>query len=308
MKPLFKVAKDLGKDVEGDFVAVEKKKEHIKFDTGLHTSIIKIENEVIKHLELKNSSLINKMFENLDIRQGYIMCNEGVLYDVHIAFFLTKHKPTPTFAKATIKGKNRVQSITGFFLPIYNPKNSKYEIVPHLHIVFTNIRTGKIFSGHLVDAPTGELKIKIISLAGKSLKRDVDPNTGLMYLRAYPLEDFIPKSRDTVLFAYGPNENFPSKIIKHLKKFGVKRAEIIFAVGTLTSACLFDYNSNNSIMVKPKDGLELAQTKGEILFKEYSSEYEINVHLTDKYGCQYKGLLGHGRVKELVEGLLRVEV
>lgn len=308
MKPLFRVIKYLGKDVEGDFVAVEKKKEHIKFDTGLHTSIIKIENEVVKRLDFGNSSLMSKMFENLDIRQGYITCSEGVLYDVHIAFFLTKHKPTPTFAKATIKGKNQVQSITGFFLPIYNPKNSKYELVPHLHIVFTNIETGKIFSGHLVDTPTGELKVKIFPLTGKSLKRDVDPNTGLMYLRAYPVEDFIPKSGDAVLFAYGPNENFPSKIIKRLKKFGIKRAEIIFAVGTLTSTCLFDSNSNNSIMVRPKDGLELAQTKGEILFKEYSSRYKINVHLTDIYGCQYKGLLGYGRVKELVEGLLKVEM
>ncbi|MCX8189450.1 MAG: hypothetical protein N3F64_07030 [Nitrososphaeria archaeon] len=309
MEPLFKVVKDLGKDVEGDFVAVEKKKKYIKFDTGLHTSIIKMGKEIVRDLDFEDSSLIDEMFGNMNVEQGYILCNEGILNDVCIAFFLTKHKPTPTFAKATIKGTNQIQSITGFFLPIYNSKNLKYDIVPHLHIVFTNIGTRRIFSGHLVDAPAGKLKIKIVPLTGKSLKRDVDPNTGLMYLRTYPIEDFSPKSGDTILFACGPKENFPLKLFKHISKFKVKRADIIFAVGTLTSACIIDSNNSNyGIMVRPKEGLELAQTQGEILFKDYSNEYKINVHLTDMYGNQYKGLLVHGIVKELVEGLLKVEV
>ncbi len=306
MKPLFNVIKDLGKEIEGDFITVEKKEEHIKFDTGLHTSIIKVEKEIIRHLNFKDNSLTNKIFENLDVRQGYILCDGGLLYDVCIAFFLTKHKPTPTFAKATVKGANQVQSITGFFLPIYDSKNLRYNIVSHLHIVFTNIGSGQTFSGHLVDAPAGKLKVKIVPISGKSLKRDVDPNTGLMYLRAHPVGDFSPKSGDTILFACGPKEIFPLKLIKHFNKFNVKRAKIIFAVGTLTSACIL--NSNNSIMIKPKEGLELARTQGEILLKEYFNEYKINVHLTDRCGIQHKGLLAYGRVKELVEGLLKVEV
>lgn len=122
MKPLFNVAKGLGKGIEGDFITVERKEEHTEFDTGLHTSIIKVEKEIIRRLNFKDDSLMNKMFEKVNIRQGYILCDNGLLYDICITFFLIKHKPTPTFVKATIKGVTQVQSITGFSLPIYDTK------------------------------------------------------------------------------------------------------------------------------------------------------------------------------------------
>lgn len=305
MKPLFKILEDKGKEVEGDFALVEKKQAHIEFDTGLHVSVIGRAKELIKEFDFEQGSLTSNLFSNLNFRQGYILCEEGTLFDVCFAFFLTKHKPLPTFAKALAIGKNIVKNISGFFLPVYNVKSLDYDIVPHLHIVFENVESGRIFSGHLIDASAGHLKVKMVPLTGKMLKRDVDPNTGLMYLRTYPAGDFNPKSGDTILFAFGPREKFPTKLFKLLSKYGISKARIVFAVGTLTMACLSEFSGE--IIVRPREGLELAHTQGEVMFKEGSSKQKMIVHLTDRYGKQYKGMLSHGRVKELVEGLIEIE-
>jgi predicted DNA-binding protein with PD1-like motif len=305
LKPLFKVLEDKGKEVEGDFMLVEKKGNRIEFDTGLHESVIGSAKELIKEINFEQGSLTSNLFDNLDFMQGYILCEEGILFDVRFAFFLTKHKPLPTFAKAFAKGKNIVKNISGFFLPVYNVKSLNYDIVPHLHIVFENVESGKVFSGHLIDASAGRLKVKMVPLTGKTLKRDVDPNTGLMYLRTYPAGDFNPKSGDTILFAFGPREKFPTKLFKLLSKYDISKARIVFAVGTLTSAYLS--GSSGEIIVRPREGLELAYTQGEVMFKEGSFNHKMIVHLTDRYGKQYKGMLSHGRVKELVEGLIKVE-
>ncbi|MBC7091624.1 MAG: hypothetical protein H5T50_06940 [Nitrososphaeria archaeon] len=305
MKPIFKVLEDKGREVEGDFVAVEKKQGHIEFDTGLHVSIIGRGKELFKEVDFEQGSLAQNLFDNLGFGQGYMLCEEGTLFDICFAFFLTKNKPLPTFAKAIAKGKNLVKSISGFFLPVYNVKSLKYDIVPHLHIIFKNVESGGIFSGHLIDASSGHLKAKIVPLMGKTLKRDVDPNTGLMYLRTYPVGDFSPKSGDIILFAFGPREKFPTKLFKLLSKYCIWKARIVFAVGTLTSAYLNE--SSGIIVARPREGLELAHTKGEAIFKEDSFKHRIIVHLTDRYGKQYNGMLSHGRVKELVEGLIEVE-
>lgn len=306
LKPLFRVVKDAGREVEGDFVIVEKKETPVEFDTGLHVSVIEKDKEISREVNFKQGSLISNLFDNLDFGQGYILSDEGILFDVCFAFFLTKHKPLPTFAKAIAKGKNIIQNISGFFLPVYDVKSLKYDIIPHLHIIFKNVESGKIFSGHLIDASAGKLKVRMFPLKGKSLKRDVDPNTGLMYLRTYPVKDFNPKSGDTILFAFGPKENFPIKLLKHLSQYKIKRAKIIFAVGTLTSAQMII--SGNKFIIRPREGLELAQTQGEIFLKGDSFYHKIIAHLTDRYGNQYKGLLLYGKVKELVEGLLEVEI
>jgi predicted DNA-binding protein with PD1-like motif len=309
LKFLFKIAKERGKDVEGDFIALSKKKEHVEFDTSLHTSTLTKGREVIFHLKPKDGPLMAKLgtfLEENKLHQGYITCDNGILNDMKCAFFLTKHKPSPTFGKAYFAGENKITSISGFFLIIPSSKEDKrfFKTVPHLHVVFQNTRTRKTFSGHLDDAESGNIELKIMPLSGKTMRRETDPNTGGMYLRAEKREDFKPKVGDTILFAFGPEEDFPNTLFKRMSSYQIRKAKYSFAIGTLWSIRLEGYEKKSNIT--PKDGLELSLTSGEVSFEKGKYSHNTNVQLTDRFGRQYEGQLVSGKVKDILEGAIEV--
>ena len=309
LKLLFRIAKEKGKEIEGDFVSVFKKKDHIEFNTGLHTAFLLKGKEVIFQFTPKDGSLMKKLeifLRKNRLTQGYITCNSGTLSDMRCAFFLTKNKPSPTFSKAFFKGKNKIISISGFFLMIPTIKDGRpiSKVVPHVHVVFQNNITAKIFSGHLEDAQSGDIKLKIIPLSGKLMKRETDPNTGGMYLRTDKKEDDKPTVGETMLFAFGPHEDFPNKLFKLMSNYQIKKAKYSFAVGTLWSVYLKDQGKEK--MVSPTYGLELSLTTGEVTFDNKRYFHNTNVHLTDRYGKQYKGRLISGKVKDILEGALEI--
>lgn len=309
MKLLFKIAKEPGKDIEGDFVAVSKKKEHVEFDTSLHTATLIKGRETIFHLIPKGGPLILKLcafLEENKLTQGYITCDSGILNDMKCAFFLTKHKPSPTFGKASFAGENKISSISGFFLMLPSLKEGKliFKVVPHVHVVFQNMKTGKIFSGHLDDAESGNIKLKIVPLSGKTMRRETDPNTGGMYLRTDKKGDFSPKVGDTVLFALGPEEDFPNKLFKLMSSYQIRKTKYSFAIGTLWSVYLESRGKRSSLT--PNDGLELSLTHGEAFFKKGKYFHKTNVQLTDRFGRQYKNQLVSGKVKDILEGAIEI--
>ncbi|MGQ9781123.1 MAG: PCC domain-containing protein [Nitrososphaeria archaeon] len=250
---------------------------------------------------------ISRLLEGAHLTQGYIITRSGILNDMTCAFFLTRHKPSPTFGKASFMGKNKVLNMSGFFLSIPNPRAgaSNSIIVPHVHVVFQNKESGKIFSGHFVDALLGEFRFDAVPLLGATLKRETDPNTGGMYLRTDKRNDINPKGGDSILFSLGPGEDFPNELFKRLSEKRISKAEFSFAIGTLQLAHL--KNSHKVDTVMPKEGLELTHTSGDIFFEDGKCLHKTSVHLTDRYGNQYTGLLQASKVKDLVEGILVVE-
>lgn len=310
LKPLFKVTVDRhAKEIEGDFVAVKKSKRHVEFDRGLYMATLAKGKAEAFELCPTDGPLMAKVSRSLTethLTQGYIVGYDGILDDITCAFFLTRHKPSPTFGKASFRGENKVISISGFFLSMPNPRSGEHTsiIVPHLHIVFQNEESGKIFSGHLVDALSGRLRLEAVPLTGKMLRRETDPNTGGMYLRTDKQEELHPTRGDSILFALGPEEDFPNEPLKRLLEKGIAKAKFSFAVGTLELAHL--ESSAGEEIVKPKEGLELAYTSGHIVFGGEKYSHMTSVHLTDRYGNQYEGLLQSSKVKDLVEGILEI--
>ena len=309
MKLLFKIVKENGRGIRGDFVPVTKKKEQIEFDTSLHTAVLTKGTEAFLYLTPKDEPLMARLGNFLKtekIVQGYVVSEKGTLNNVKCAFFLTRHKPSPTFSKTFFRGENRIIYITGFFLAIPSLEEGKRvsNIVPHLHVVLKNIETGKTFSGHLDDAESGDIELKITPLLGKTMRRETDPNTGGMYLRTDAKKDFKPKIGDSIPFSLGPGEDFPDKLLKKLASHQVGKARYSFAIGTLWSVTL--RNNGRKKTITSHDGFELSLTDGEASFEKGKYSHSTNVRLTDRFGRQYKGQLVSSEVKDLLEGALEV--
>jgi predicted DNA-binding protein with PD1-like motif len=310
LKLLFKIVKEHGREIRGDFVPVTKKKEQVEFDASLHTAVLTKGIEASLHLTPKDGPLMARLGNFLKaekVVQGYVVSEKGALNNVKCAFFLTRHKPSPTFSKTFFRGENRIIRISGFFLVIPSLEEGKRvsNIVPHLHVVLKNIGTGKTFSGHLDDAESGDIEFKIIPLSGKTMRRETNPNTGGMYLKTdAEKDDFEPRIGDIILFALGPGEDFPNKLLEKMASHQVRKARYSFAIGTLWSVAL--RNSGGKKAIVPHDGLELSLTDGEASFEKGKYSHSTNVQLTDRFGIQYKGQLVSGEVKDILEGALEV--
>ncbi|MEM3402997.1 MAG: DUF296 domain-containing protein [Nitrososphaeria archaeon] len=310
MKLLFKIETGRSEGrVEGDVAMINKKKSFKKFDSSFFASTLTEEKRTVMDFTSEGTSAMNALTRYLEengFNQGYIKCSSGIVSDLRYAFFLTKHKPYPTFAYALLKGRNQVISLSGFFLPLRSQIDpTQKSIVPHLHIVFRSLEDGRVYSGHFVDAEKADLRIEVVQLSGGELKRDIDPNTGLMYLRARAAKKKRRNKENFLIFAVGQNESFPDELLKRIKSYNnVTSGEYEFAVGTLWSARL--KNTEQEHIINPREGMELSYTEGEIVLEKEKTRHHTKVTLIDRFGRSHSGHLLSGRVKDLVEGVLKL--
>jgi len=309
MKLLFKIeaGRTEGK-VEGDVAMVNKNRAFKGFDTGFFASILTEEKKTLIDITSEGTSATDSLTQCLErkgLTQGYIKCDNGIISNLRCAFFLTNHKPYPTFAYALLKGQNQIISLSGFFLTLQNQVDpTKKSIVPHLHVVCKSLENGKTYSGHFADAEKVDLRIEAVQLSGGDLRRDIDPNTGLMYLRARTDDEKLNKG-NALIFALGPNEPFPDKLLEKIRSHNIIKSEYEFAVGTLWSAEL--KNKDGKRVIKPREGMELSRTEGKITLGKVKTEHGTKVTLIDRFGRDYSGHLLSGKVKDLVEGVLKLQ-
>ncbi len=309
LKPIFRLVrkKALGRAIEGDVgrIGLEEGKKP-SWRAKLYTAFLKEEEGLRCDLSWSDGSLIKNLKSFLmekGVTQGYIKCSEGSLRNTLCGFFMTKNKPIPTFARALFEGESKVLSISGVFIETENEgEGAEPNIVPHLHTIIE--KDGGLLGGHLMDAESGELKLLIKPLTGAKLRREVDPATGVMHLRSDVAKE-KPERGESLLFAFAPGEDFPNEIRQNLLKSGIQNLRVEFAIGTLWKAVL--ERNGEEFTVKPRHGLEVLSTSGEIKCRNSEFSHNIHVDLIDRYGRFYRGRIVKGVIKDLIEGVASIE-
>ena len=249
------------------------------------------------------SSLIEFLHSH-NLCQGYLTCSRGTLSDLRCGFFLTRHKPLPTFAEALFKEENQILNMSGFFLEVRNDvgTSSRMDIVSHLHVTFQNTKSGRRFGGHLIDCRSGNLRCDIVPLRGGTIKRVTDPHAGTMHIRVDGAKEEKTSANRTLIFALPPREEFPGGLRKIMTNRGIREGEIRFALGTLESANVLGLRGIEGI--RPREGLEMISAQGRLVSRDRLCK--IDAHLVERTGAYHSVRIQDGVVKDLVEGVLRI--
>jgi predicted DNA-binding protein with PD1-like motif len=288
------------KNVEGD-LDKSARREGVRWKPELHTVFLSEKKPIMFETIPRGNSFVNDLkmlLERSGLSQGYVTCDRGVVSNIRCGFFMTRHEPFATFAEKLFRGRNRVISMSGFFLEIAS------NVVPHLHITLENARTGKLMGGHVIDAESGRMECKVVPISNPALTRETDPSSGVMHIRSLGTRGRGYSIGKTMAFACAPGEIFPNNLLEKISRFGARRATVRFAVGTLLWASLSD--GHNSL-IKSDGGIELTSMSGVLSFRDDSFSYGLHVHLIDKYGRVFSGNFMCGEVKDLIEGVIQFQ-
>lgn len=309
MKPIFEIKpKIVGEAIIGDVGKISGKGGSVDWRNLSYATILNEGKEKVFKLNPAdgpfNVNLIN-FIKKSGITQGYILCDKGILNDLKCGFFLTNHKPNATFAEASFQRINKILNISGFFLSIKASDNDQsLDIVPHLHVTFKD-NNGRILGGHLIEADSGDIECKIVPLIGGTLKREMNPLTGVMHIRSEREYGEKPEVGTSIIFALVPGDYFPNEIFQIVSDKKVEEGRVIFSVGTLWNSTLS--NKKEEWILNPEDGLEVTFTEGFFSDENGHFSHDLKTHLVDKYGKSSKGTIISGVVKDLIEGVIKIK-
>lgn len=308
-KPFFRLdeGRRLTHSIYGDVGEVSAKAKPLDWESGI-TTVILHEGPSINY-ELRPSDgrfvgYLKQVLEKKGVTQGYFICRQGTLRNIDCSFFLSYHKPFPAFADAHFVGENRINSLSGVIIPISKRTMTglKVDVTPHFHIAVWNERNKVWLGGHVNDAESGQLKGNIIPLFGETLRRDVDPKTGVMHIRSDQPKGRRPIPGEVILFTIAPQMDFREKIFETMLAHNISKATLRFAVGTFRRAEIWETEKKTKLT--PKDGLELLYAYGDFQITGRKFFHKLHVGLMDVYGRFYRGSLVQAKVKDLVEGVI----
>jgi predicted DNA-binding protein with PD1-like motif len=309
LKPIFEIKpKIVGEAIIGDVGKVSKEERSVDWRNQSYATILNEGEEKVFKLNPADGPFSVNLIDFLKksgMTQGYILCDKGILNDLKCSFFMTNHKPIATFAEAFFQRIHKVLNISGFFLSIKtSDKDQSMDIVPHLHITFKDIK-GRILGGHLIEAASGDLECKIIPLIGRTLKREMNPITGVMHIRTE--RGYKEKSEvgNSLIFALVPGNDFPAEVFQILSEKKVREGRVIFSVGTLWNSSIT--NEKGEWNLNPEDGLEVTYAEGFFSEENGHFSHDLDTQLVDKFGKSSRGTIISGEVKDLIEGLIKIK-